>query len=1097
MDYEYFMNEYILQFFAKQVIKLQNEQKSLNPAKKLFDERVQITERPEGVCICLLDALPEDVSVYRPFIGSIAARYKDETIYVDDPLIMGEALERKAAIIESQSDKLADILRQEMDCLNSSSSVSGFKKDFFKQDFLVLTDWEINSNFSLRTLYNNPSTKVINMERADVTAFEESISFFTVEEHIDQIKACLEKKEKSILRFQNFKTRVKMITKIISDVLNNKYKSVPKYPMICSGATVICREIFMNLGYQAETLWTEDIHYFLRIYLSRDKYKTWGLTIDLTSFQFGQEGVSKLNLDIEKVVLKIKENREISKEELENIVLQYGKICIKKLTLADRDSLITTLLKLYSAISKSNFRRYRQWVYQVVQEISVEQHKNQYALWQSSLKKMYRAALIRINPYMCIRDYVKKDNQNSFLVIGRNSYDLKEIKKIVIVGTGRFAFLICKAFLEICQDKISEGLIVVDQRQGLPQRIGDIDVISVDKDRTGRKNIKYAKKMKRLISNAGSRDLVIMIDSDEASRLMAFPEKTISISNYIETVNLLAASVDNICEINRVVKSIDKLKDDYMYKLSKNAGYFMIIALAGVFVFEDKPFIVEGELGTDNKYIFKDAFNILNKYHLWEKIPESVRFYIKRGFEGKLNYNQADENNTILKVNSRYLVSRNNYLACQAVAKKAWKLGYRPKLMQRKLNEEVGVAARIIFEEIKNHLDSPFPLALIWGGDIRLKKNIKNFSKDIPAIHLVLVLAIQLFNEEIKNVKFLAADTKKGFSDSNVAGAMADHKLVKRARACQVGSNGGLIDFRNISFLEQLGCEVNLDIEAIGISDIMVALIIPRAGQDSNIFRILDKKIAESTGNSDTDWYIKILNSGLSSSSAVTNNSVAKSSQGKIIGEGLSLYKSLEKIVDSEVYYLGISKQSSHQEIIYKIGRRISSRELIAKIVFELSLALLEKGDRYRLIEENNLFQRKYELIKSSKLFFLIGCPFTALSVFLILKGSKLEPVAVTSADEFHIFSGAEGKRGILLLDFTDSYSKRMKDNFTYLEEEKIKNLGLTVYRNHAAFSVILAYAYQNIAAMYQEFESWEEREKYLKKSLNYQKTALESREMI
>jgi hypothetical protein len=277
----------------------------------------------------------------------------------------------------------------------------------------------------------------------------------------------------------------------------------------------------------------------------------------------------------------------------------------------------------------------------------------------------------------------------------------------------------------------------------------------------------------------------------------------------------------------------------------------------------------------------------------------------------------------------------------------------------------------------------------------------------------------------------------------------------------------------------------------------MVALIIPRVGQDSNIFRILDKKIAESTGNSDTDWYIKILNSGLSSSSAVTNNSVAKSSQGKIIGEGLSLYKSLEKIVDSEVYYLGISKQSSHQEIIYKIGRRISSREFIAKIVFELSLALLEKGDRYRLIEENNLFQRKYELIKSSKLFFLIGCPFTALSVFLILKGSKLEPVAVTSADEFHIFSGAEGKRGILLLDFTDSYSKRMKDNFTYLEEEKIKNLGLTVYRNHAAFSVILAYAYQNIAAMYQEFESWEEREKYLKKSLNYQKTALESREMI
>jgi dsDNA-binding SOS-regulon protein len=118
----------------------------------------------------------------------------------------------------------------------------------------------------------------------------------------------------------------------------------------------------------------------------------------------------------------------------------------------------------------------------------------------------------------------------------------------------------------------------------------------------------------------------------------------------------------------------------------------------------------------------------------------------------------------------------------------------------------------------------------------------------------------------------------------------------------------------------------------------------------------------------------------------------------------------------------------------------------------------------------------------------LIGCPFSALSVFLILKGSELEPVAVTSADEFHIFSGAEGKRGVLLLDFTDSYSKRMKENFTYLEQGKINNLGLTVYRNQAAFSTILAYAYQNIAAMYQERENQKETDKYFEKSINYRK---------
>jgi glycerate-2-kinase/16S rRNA A1518/A1519 N6-dimethyltransferase RsmA/KsgA/DIM1 with predicted DNA glycosylase/AP lyase activity len=1310
MDYEYFMNEYILQFFAKQVIKLQNEQKSLNPAKKLFDERIQITERPEGVCICLLDALPEDVSVYRPFISSIAARYKDETIYVDDPLIMGEALERKAAIIEGQTDDLAEILREEKDgCLPSlsqamaSSSIlqspfyfyqsakkdlsakgqkvediryhngqsrhgrltrhlyengnsrgdvkkvisilerfssqgvilsigcgsaslekeivekndkgviaidiygkhfvddesifslrnlavvcssmdifevlgqgtlnhvlmvnayptmlvqllsklmqvrvldrfkgqaacivkpffnadieiltaNNFKNigkklwqvdfndaayfdycqlediyikvgfssknksssackqnDFFKQDFLALTDREIDSDFSLKALYHNPDTKVINMERADVTAFEDSISFFAVEKDTDQIKSRLKKQEKTISKVSSFKPRVKIILKIISDVLNNKYKYVPKYPMICSGATMICREVFMSLGYQVQTLWTKDIHYFLRVYLNRDKYKSWGVTIDLTSFQFGQEGISKLNLDIETIVLKIKENHQIFKDELEDIITQYNKIPIKKLTLADRDSLITAFLKLYFLMGKTNFSGYKQWIYRAVWKASALQHKNQRMLWQNSLRKMYRAALIRINPYMCIRDYVKRNNRDNSLVIGKNSYDLEKIEKIIIAGIGSFAFLISKAFLEICRDKIGEGLIITDQKQGLPNRIGKINIISVDKGKIGRKNIEAAHKIKEIVSSAESKDLVIMIDSDETARLMVFPETVVSLRDYIDTINLLAGSVDNISEINKVVQSIDKLKGDKMRKLAREAGHFITVALAGIFVFEDKPFIVEDGVAAESRYTFRDAYDVLNKYYLWEKIPASIRFYIKRGLEGKLKINSAGYDNTIVKVSSRYLVSRNNYLACKSVAKKAWKLGYRPKLMQRRLNEEVGVAARIIFEEIKKHLSSPFPVALIWGGDLRLRDDIKNLVKDIPAIHLVLDIARKLSQEEIKNVKFLAADTEKGFNDSNVSGAMADYKLIKKARACQVDSNGCLIDFRNVSFLEGLGYEVNLDVEAIGISDIMVALIIPCFGKDSNIFNILDERIAEGTGDSDTDWYIKILNSGFSSSSAI-------GSQRRVVGRELDLYKRLEKIVDSEIYYLGLSEKSSDQEIIYKIGRKISSKEFIMKTVFELSLALIEKDDRYQLIEEANFFQCRYELIKSSKLFFLIGCPFSALSVFLILKGSELKPVAVTNADEFHIFSGAEGKRGILLLDFTDSYSKRMRENFTYLEQGKINNLGLTVYRNQAAFSTILAYAYQNIAAMYQERENQKETDKYLEKSINYRK---------
>ncbi|MCF7875402.1 MAG: DUF4147 domain-containing protein [Candidatus Omnitrophica bacterium] len=1368
MDYEYFMNEYILQFFAKQVVKLQNEQKSLNPAKKLFDERVQITERPEGVCICLLDALPEDVSVYRPFISSIAARYKDETIYVDDPLIMGEALERKAAIIEGQTDELAKILGEESDYLNSRLSALGFsdtdsqlcasssltldknfrllfgrkgagdfskiknflhdngldrsrclfapafgsdlllsvyffnpsvivavdilpfggykelekgyqpslkklylheknrpggyadsytlsrrvkflgisvlwelellgfsredlkrptkkkyasgsnpvniyiknenlarvdffwngqwrilyffggvdvnlcgsyprklkrlleeadsflykafhpfklgrsaldfifdrltdrkvclsdtpfmlrlkrdnrlreyelkkisfghahqqswksgttylyarnssiysssslagQKDFFKQDFLALTDREIESDFSLKALYHNPDTKVITMERADVTAFEDSISFFAVEKDTDQIKSRLKKQEKTVSRVSGFKPRVKIILKIISDVLNNKYKFVPKYPMICSGATMICREVFMSLGYQVQTLWTKDIHYFLRVYLSRDKYKRWGVTIDLTSFQFGQEGISKLNLDIETIVLKIKENRQIFKNELEDIITQYDKIPIKKLTLADRDSLITAFLKLYFLIGKTNFSGYKQWIYRAVWKASALQHKNQRMLWQNSLRKMYRAALIRINPYMCIRDYVKRNNKDNSLVIGKNSYDLEKIEKIIIAGIGSFAFLISKAFLEICRDKIGEGLIITNQKQGLPKRIGKINIVSVDKDKIGRKNIEAAHKIKEIVSRAGSKDLVIMIDSDETAKLMVFPETVVSLRDYIDTINLLAGSVDNISEINKVVQSIDKLKGDKMRKLAREAGHFITIALAGIFVFEDKPFIVEDGVAAESRYTFRDAFNVLNKYYLWEKVPASIRFYIKKGLEGKLKINSAGYDSTIVKVSSQYLVSRNNYLACKSVAKKAWKLGYRPKLMQRRLNEEVGVAARIIFEEIKKHLSSPFPVALIWGGDLRLRDDIKNLVKDIPAIHLVLDIAKRLSQEEIKNVKFLAADTEKGFNDSNVSGAMADYRLIKKARACQVDSNGCLIDFRNVSFLEGLGYEVNLDVEAIGISDIMVALVIPSFGKDNNIFSISDQKIAEGTGDSDTDWYIKILNSGFSSSSAI-------GSQRRVVGRELDLYKRLEKIVDSEIYYLGLSEKSSDQEIIYKIGRRISSKKFIAQTVFELSLALMEKNDHRRLIKETHLFQRRYELIKSSKLFFLIGCPFSALSVSLILKGSNLEPVAVTSADEFHIFSGAEDKRGILLLDFTDSYSKRMKENFTYLKEEKIKNLGLTVYRNQAAFSTILAYAYQNIAAMYQELEHEEEMDKYLKKSMNYRK---------
>ena len=391
------------------------------------------------------------------------------------------------------------------------------------------------------------------------------------------------------------------------------------------------------------------------------------------------------------------------------------------------------------------------------------------------------AALDAVNPYKA----VKKVFVNNQIVFEEESFDLSGFDNIFVVGFGKASIGMTQAVQDSVT--ITKGAVVTnDPSAKLPSE--NIETVVGGHPIPNEGSIEGAKKISEVVNHCGENDLLIVLISGGGSALLCNPR--VSLSDLQETTDLLLKCGADINEINTIRKHLSYVKGG---QLVQNAKGVVISLVISDIVHDPLEFISSGPTYPDST-TFSDAKSILEKYDLWEKVPEAVRNIIEQGENGAIA--ETPKKGDAVFTNVYNYIVANNTIACSAAEGKAKSLGYEPTLLTTSLTGEAKDIGRMLAAKAKH--SSSGRNVFISGGETTV--TIKGDGKGGRNQELVLASI-----EEIKEKTVVASFATDGIDGTcNAAGAIADGHTLSRAQEKGLNPHIFLADNDSYTFFSEL-----------------------------------------------------------------------------------------------------------------------------------------------------------------------------------------------------------------------------------------------------------------------------------------------------
>jgi glycerate-2-kinase len=703
----------------------------------------------------------------------------------------------------------------------------------FEEDYLVLSKELAMTHPALKALYLSPDTRVVQISRADVTSlpwteFNESL----IEELIDAIVSQAKRQNLHAASPLYFEDKIKKIAALIHNSLEQKFSKYSAYPRLCAEATLVATEVLVDLGYYVDTLWTRDLHYFLMV-----SYGESELIVDLTSDQFALNRFSFLLLEIELVTALLREGKkeEVNREKTQGLIDEIAQLDLKIRSLPERDSLIITLQKLREAACKANYSLGDK-LDRILTQLLKVQLCQQIREKRNSLEDIYRAAVVRVDPYIAIRriiDYERPEERRGRLRVGSRDYDLSRVENILVVGAGKVSRRMAEALLDILGERITGGVLCLPEKElAAPSLRKKFQLFAGGYPIPNQESVKGAQKIKLLLQSAGEADMVITILSSGAAELMCCPCEGLSLRDLQDTVALLKAASVDISEINTVTKHLDALKGGKLRRLGSRVKRFITLVLSDGPDLGDEPAIIGGAPTIGDESTFADALEVLNKYYLLDKVSTSVKDFLQRGAANLVPENPRFEDPLFAYENLEYLLVGDNDSALDNAYHRAEKLGYRTRVVNKKMVGEVHEVAQEILLMIKRDLSSPFPQAIVLGGKPTVKLNTSRPGQGGRMTMLAILLAKGLAEEHLDQVTILAADTDGMDGNSDIAGGIVDSQTIPLARSLGLQYTDFIKHFDCATLLKKLGQELSIGNTGTDVGDLVVILNHPPTKQN-------------------------------------------------------------------------------------------------------------------------------------------------------------------------------------------------------------------------------------------------------------------------
>jgi glycerate-2-kinase len=414
---------------------------------------------------------------------------------------------------------------------------------------------------------------------------------------------------------------------------------------------------------------------------------------------------------------------------------------------------------------------------------------------------------------------VVKDRVGEFLTI--NTYDhkekinLKEFKRIFIVGIGKGSALASVALAKILGKKLTSGIALDVQKPKLKIKNLKLEILIGTHPLPSEKNIKATSKIIKLAKNLKKDDLLITFICGGGSALACANKKELK-GEILATKELTKAGT-NIIELNTVRKHLPGIKGGDLAKLAYPATVFSLIVSD---VLGNNLSMVASGPTVFDKTTKKDAEKILKKY---------LRKSVFKSALSRILTETPKDKKFFEKVNNILFVRNKD--AVMAMAEKAKKLGFSVKIYSLALQGEAKDALLSMIAAMRkmrmrtNAANNNGGKAILAGGETTVTLEGRPKGKGGRNMEAVLGAIAQTRNSksEIRNLVILSF-ASDGRDNTEAAGAMGDSLTLQTAEKLGINPRDFLEKNKSFDFFDRTGDLIYAKQSCFNVADLMIVL---------------------------------------------------------------------------------------------------------------------------------------------------------------------------------------------------------------------------------------------------------------------------------
>jgi hydroxypyruvate reductase len=404
---------------------------------------------------------------------------------------------------------------------------------------------------------------------------------------------------------------------------------------------------------------------------------------------------------------------------------------------------------------------------------------------QRDALRIWQAGVDAVRADRLVADNFQLDGD--WLLVGEEELDLRSVRRIAVVGTGKASAGMAAAVETALGPKLRSEKQLSGWVNVPANCVQPLDCIHLHAARPAGINepreegVAGSQEILRIVESLGPDDLCLCLLSGGGSALLPAPVEGITLEDKLAVTRHLSASGANIDQLNTVRKQLSRIKGGGLTR-SCRAG--MLISLIISDVPGDRPETIASGPTVEDPSTPEAALKVLAEFHAQAAgISPRVFEYLKQQTSPRSSINEFGVKEEYTPTIFNFIIG-NNATAVDAAGMAAERLGYSHAMSSS--NRPEGYA-----EDIGRHLaeialrmrTEPGPNCLISGGEpvVRLVESSRRGSGGRNQ-QLVLAAMESLFDDGAEGIFLLSGGTDGEDGPTDAAGAFLSEEILAAAK---------------------------------------------------------------------------------------------------------------------------------------------------------------------------------------------------------------------------------------------------------------------------------------------------------------------------